>query len=749
MNKFVAALGLAVAGCIPTTAMAVLNAQAEEPENIALGKEIYGRVKSGVEDTNPAINAIDGDPDTFYCYNGEYIGGDGWVVIDLGDDYVVSSIMTTWTRDLGTFRISYAREEYEPGVKTELPPANYDNIWTFTGVFKGWVNSDPIKRKMDEEVGIEYDEPLVARYIAVRDVDNPGGQPELHEVIVHGVLFETQEATAIKMSIDPAIHHLGTDEKAVISASVIDQYGLPMPDETVTLTCNDENATLVNGELTVTKAGLYTVYAESGDLKSSITVLYAADESSRLNATFTGDAVTVTRDGEVLTQNPFNGNEIQFNQEEGVITDKEVVITFDKPYDFSLLRFRWEAACPQDYKVIATDVRGAQRTILEVTGRKFVGGVNPVDRVWHNVTPSGVAAITSEGAQNDLSGIKSLTIAPTSADHNYALRLFGIDAFGTESAEEIAQEYYIACTEGELAEDADSGRKGMFHIAKYVFDVKSNTEGVEIPESVTFNWKMLVSPTDNGEYQEAEGNDLITSNIDNNETVNVTFPDAGVYRLVASYELDNVSYSATFDALVFAEWKNGGANFGSLMISGEKGKQQDASNGSANLFSWIFTDDAESHSVTFENIDENTALYYCAVENKTKANAPGDGAEQDEVTDYPNDFVLPYYSKFTEGTQCQLPGTSGFMWLKTVRNGVSSPAERFYYAIPSKADDGDIETGVGEVTVAAPLDMAAVREAAAEGRVFDITGTAVGPDSLNGGLYIVVIDGKAHKLMVK
>lgn len=67
-------------------------------------------------------------------------------------------------------------------------------------------------------------------------------------------------------------------------------------------------------------------------------------------------------------------------------------------------------------------------------GRSFVGGFNPVDRIVHNVaTTNEMMSRANAMNSTSLSGVKKLTITATGKDHGYNLRLFGIDAYGSES----------------------------------------------------------------------------------------------------------------------------------------------------------------------------------------------------------------------------------------------------------------------------------------------------------------------------
>ena len=616
-------------------------------ENIATGKEISGRFIPADEIEHPVTMAVDGDEETYYEYNGEWGGGDAWLLVDLGKEYMVEAIGVSFgEHSNGNTKVGYAlditaSEEYLKNTQFKWDNDNVPAGWTFTPSFDRTSNSVATH---------VYAAPVKARYIAVRDTDNPGGKPQVKEIYVKGEEYQQPYAASLKVTAEPA--GLFAGETAQVSCSVLDQYGdifemdgtpeisvngaayadgvitagdkglveisatlgsmsattsimvadmedycmagatvtsdesksmgpeatdggkdpknhgglyivtenesqgehehwiladlhkeytLDMiiaiwegacpadydvyvgstedtleklysvvghtqntwydrfsgkemkgvryikivttknatgygiklfdlkaygtsdmasvateitleadgdnisTDETVSLTASvldqfggrmeadglkyivsSDASISADGKFKAEKAGNYEIYAKFGDLESApVYINVVADAASKLAG---AACESTTINGVDAEKNPLAGDELHPG------LDEAVEIVFDKAYDLTLIKLRWEAACPSDYTVIAHDGSGNTREILRVEGRSFVGGFNPVDRIVHNVaTTNEMMSRANAMNSTSLSGVKKLTITATGKDHGYNLRLFGIDAYGSES----------------------------------------------------------------------------------------------------------------------------------------------------------------------------------------------------------------------------------------------------------------------------------------------------------------------------
>lgn len=389
-------------------------------ENVATGKAIQGRVLASAEDANPPANAVDGNLETYYQYNGEWGGGDSWLLVDLGDVYMVDAIGAYYSTNAGGKCVfGYATD----ASAVEAVIANgTDFKWENAAEFStGWTFTNELTRTADVVTTYAYATPVVARYIVVKDADNPQGKPCVNEIYVEGVKREATVATSIEITADN--NYVVTGTEITVTANVFDQYGAVMPDQNITLTC--DGGTINGDKFTANAVGNYTIKAElnaNGTLLSEELTIYVvanADES-KLSA----DNVTkiTLNDVEIANTAIFNDYTIP----EFPATLK---IDLDQYYVFKLIELRWEAACPSDYTVEVTTDKGTY-TVLTVEGRKFENGVNPVDKIVNsNYVAPEVATNMGEVAFADLTYVKHITINITGRDHGYNVRLFGIDAY--------------------------------------------------------------------------------------------------------------------------------------------------------------------------------------------------------------------------------------------------------------------------------------------------------------------------------
>lgn len=397
-------------------------------ENIAANKDIQGRLNANTEQypvNNPVANAIDGNLETCYQYNGEWGGGDSWLVVDLGDEYMVEAIGAAYGETSnGKCVFGYATDA--TAILNKIDADGTDFRWTDFTENTGWEETNQLERSSNATVTYEYAAPVVARYILVRDADNPQGRPCVNEIYVKGEVRSTPVATAIELSASD--NYVVTGTEVALTAVVKDQYGAEMTGETVSFSCDDEGVTLANNVFTASKVGDYTVKATSGEeLSAEIVVSVVAEKGFLFTAETEPVKHTVKVGGVEQTANSFLGAELQIANDLPVTLEYE----FEKPYSFSLLNLRWEAACPEAYGLTVTYADETTAAVQVVSGRKF-DGANHTDKIV-NAIASNARALDTDVAMISLENVKKLSFEITAKDHNYALRLFGIDAYGVEA----------------------------------------------------------------------------------------------------------------------------------------------------------------------------------------------------------------------------------------------------------------------------------------------------------------------------
>ena len=322
-------------------------------ENQATGKTVQGRIKADTEDNNPVANATDGNEETFYQYNGEWGGGDSWLIVDLGADYMVEAIGASYgATSAGVCVFGYATDI----TKTQANIEEKGTDKVFQNELKGegeWTETASLSRADNTIVTNEYETPVRARYILVRDADNPGGKPCVNEIYVKGTKREAERADKIAISLEKGGMLIG--DTCTVTASVVDQYGDPFAGE---VTINVEGADYADGAITTKTEGMVTVTATCGEMTAEAK-FYVADPE-----TYCANGAQVIAKSEGAAENTEiifdGGKDINFNGAENYVLAPEesegehlhwFTAKLSKPCNINLIALNWEGACPTDYDI--------------------------------------------------------------------------------------------------------------------------------------------------------------------------------------------------------------------------------------------------------------------------------------------------------------------------------------------------------------------------------------------------------------
>lgn len=398
-------------------------------ENVATGKDVKGRVKADAEDANPVANAVDGDEATYYLYNGEWGGGDSWVLVDLGDEYSVDAIGVYYSNEAGSaggqFNIGYATDA--AAIEAKIQSEGQDFAWK--DGMEGWTFTSALTRVVNTINTQAYDKPVVARYIAVRDNDNPGGKPCVREIYVAGTKREAIKATKIEVSASDNGVIAGTEIE--LSGVVLDQYDGVMADKTVSFSCDTEGV-LSGNKFSANEIGQYTIKATCDDLSTDYVVSVVTKDEYKF--TTENDPIkhtlTVT-EAEVKSENTFHATVGTAAVEFTNVFPATMEYEFAEPRSFAMLSLAWEAACPTNYTVVATYEDGTSSAeVTVVNGRD--GQSNKFDKI---VNSSLLADAENAGVCNvNLNNVKKLKFTINAAFNNdWKIKFFGIDAYGVEA----------------------------------------------------------------------------------------------------------------------------------------------------------------------------------------------------------------------------------------------------------------------------------------------------------------------------
>lgn len=386
-------------------------------ENVATGKTVQGRVKADAEDNNPPSNAVDGNVENFYEYNGEYGGGDGWVLVDLGDVYNLTAIGALYTDNVssGKFMVGFAEDN--ASIEARIQEANgTDFVWNVT---EGWTFSGQIVRTPGNINSYICPAGTVARYIVVKDADNPVGKPHLNEIYVAGTVREAAKATTIDVKV--AAPGLVLNEQTTVEATVLDQYGKPFDAQAEISVTGAEYS---NGTITANAKGMVTVKATAEGLEAE-TKFYVADENDYCLA---GCEVTASEgaqenkapvtDGGKDIKNWGADFELAPAAPAGDYTHW-FTVKLAKPFDIDLIAALWEGASPADYNVYLGTTENDLQLYYTLTGHK--GLENYSDRF----------------SGKEMKNIQYIKIETTKNATNYGIKLHDLKVYGTSNVASV------------------------------------------------------------------------------------------------------------------------------------------------------------------------------------------------------------------------------------------------------------------------------------------------------------------------
>ncbi|MDE5645413.1 MAG: discoidin domain-containing protein [Muribaculaceae bacterium] len=398
-------------------------------ENIALGKAIAARYKAETgEDGETAADApgyaaaTDGDRDTYYEYNGQWGGGDAWVVVDLGVLCQIEEVAVAYGDNSGgSFIISFGGED------AGLPAAeDADRVWRTYGL-AGWTDSGAIARKSNLVTPFEAPAGTMARYVCVHDNDNPNGKPRVAEIYVAGKEYTAPEATEVRVSA--SVNGLVSGETVTFEATVLDQYGAKMDVDPQEIVYSIDGAS-AEKEWTAGPKGVYALGASYGGIESETVELVVAAEGYEW---FYPQVYTV-RFGDEEIENPtvVGATDAVVRHEwtdDDIAARKALEIDLGGECTLDMITFSWEAACPKSYTVIIEDESGNSSEIAMKLDRGVEGNVT--DRLYSHPGAGADRAPVQTAAT--LGKVRKITVIPEESNNSngYTNKLFGISLYGS------------------------------------------------------------------------------------------------------------------------------------------------------------------------------------------------------------------------------------------------------------------------------------------------------------------------------
>lgn len=404
-------------------------------ENIATNKPVKGRVKADIEDANPPKNAVDGDLATYYQYNGEYGGGDCWVLVDLGDEYEISAIGAYYSgaTSSGRCMFGYATDSKSIEEKIEAEGST-DFVWNVT---EGWTFSEQITRTPDAVTTYICPDEAVARYIVVKDADNPTGKPCVNEIYVAGTKREAPKAAELVLSVETPGLVIG--ETTAVSTTVYDQYGKlfeAQPEITVI------GAEYANGIITGNAKGMVTVKASVDGIEKELQ-FFVADENDYC---LEGSVITASEGASDNTAAVTDGGkEIASWGVDYILAADEpagdhnhwLLMKLSRPYDLDLIAVLWEGACPADYDIYLGKTEDDMQ--LYYSQRDKEGLRNYSDRF----------------SGKEMTEIQYIKVVTTKNATGYGIKLHDLKAYGVSNVESVPEKIELTADNNYIPTETD------------------------------------------------------------------------------------------------------------------------------------------------------------------------------------------------------------------------------------------------------------------------------------------------------
>lgn len=683
-----------------------------ETTNIALNNALMGRLRSSSEDTSYehlASAATDGNSDTYYEYDGDWGGGNGWVIVDLKEEKDITAVEVFFGEKSGGFYgIAY-------GSELNLPEdTNYDQVWNEFNKTLQWENIAALSRNSNEIASYVFQKPIRARYITIHDVDNPNGKPQYREIYIAD---ETVRDEAIPSSIilTASADYISSDEEIILTSTIYNQFGEKMDiTDGFKYECNNET---IEGTVSTLKVsspnqfGVYSYTVSYNDLNSEeIPVYVVALGDDKFDANVLNHTISVTSEEDSQTIDRKFNQEI--NGDHGFALNSTLKINFiDKALNLDLIKLNWEAACPSDYTVNAIFEDGHSEEILNVEGRAFVGGVNPVDRIYSSANlPSGRKNLSSSAS--NLHGVVALEIHPTAKDHGYSLRLLSVNLYGDA---EDSQTFYLYADgltvngDGQTIHYNPSFRFNKSETNTYILNVAkiSNGQTFQIEDNAGVLYGSNFDKDEfifNGGSQIEIIADATPIKVDGSY-VNVTFTltvDGGHYYLLATG-------TATTDGLYLTPGNDKTNQSGVVSSSSEAGVNGNIVMQTMNDFALVF-------------VYSSTQVYYDYVIDTDKESVKALAADSYE-------WKPAEYSDKDGAFIVKLPNEkTGILYIATSEDA-TSPAQTYAFeiqrSVPTGVESAEVENAVVDIYTLSGVTVA-------KGVNFNEVKSALTP-----GLYIV------------
>lgn len=375
---------------------------------------------------------MDGDLATYYQYNGEWGGGDGWLLVDLGDEYMIDAIGAYYsTNAAGKCVFGYTTDA--SAIEAMIAADGTDFVWGANlAQNSGWTFSPELSRAADVVTTQTYQSPVAARYIVVKDADNPAGKPCVNEIYVSGSKRELPKATSIDLTLEKGGAVIG--ETNAVDVSVIDQYGVPFEsDVNISVT----GASYADGVITCSSKGMVTVTATCGDITATAD-FYVADQADyclagavvTADASAPSDTAPVTDGGMVITDKglPY---QLSVNETAGDHTHW-ILAKLSRPYDLDLIAVLWEGACPADYDIYLGETE------------------DDLQLYYSQRDKEGLKEYSDRFSGKEMKDIRYIKLVTTKNATGYGLQLFDLKAYGTSNAESVPESLEISSSVNDL-----------------------------------------------------------------------------------------------------------------------------------------------------------------------------------------------------------------------------------------------------------------------------------------------------------